>query len=274
MRTVYASMIEAGCPFLVMDLPTAEMVKVAANSFLATKISFINAMSDICEATGADVTALAEALGYDDRIGAKFLRAGVGFGGGCLPKDIRAFMARAGELGLSDSVAFLRDVDAINLRRRSHTVSIAREMVGGRFVGRRIAVLGAAFKPDSDDVRDSPALDIAAAIYTHGGEVVVHDPKAIPNARRAFPALHYADAAEDALRGADLVLLLTEWAEYRELDPRWRGVVGNQAGASTAATRSIRPVGGPRAGPTAAWAARTPERAPQRRAGQVGIRAT
>ncbi len=219
MRQVYASMIEAGSPFLVADYPTAEMVKVAANSFLATKISFVNAMAEICEATGADVTKLAEAIGYDDRIGSKFLRAGIGFGGGCLPKDIRAFMARAGELGLSDSVAFLRDIDSINLRRRAHTVSIARQLVGGRFVGRRIAVLGAAFKPDSDDVRDSPALEIAAAIYTQGGDVVVHDPKAMANAKRAFPNLYYADSAEDALRGAELVLLLTEWAEYRMLDP-------------------------------------------------------
>ncbi len=219
MRHVYGPMLAAGTPFLVVDYATAEMVKVAANSFLATKISFINAMAEICEATGADVTKLAAAIGYDERIGSKFLRAGIGFGGGCLPKDIRAFMARAGELGLSESVAFLRDIDAINLRRRKTTVQLARTMVGGRFVGHRVAVLGAAFKPDSDDVRDSPALEIAAAIYTEGGEVVVHDPKAMPNARRAFPNLHYAPTAEDALRGAELVLLLTEWAEYRDMDP-------------------------------------------------------
>ncbi len=219
MREVYGSMIEAGTPFLVVDYPTAEMVKVAVNSFLATKISFINAMAEICEATGADVTQLAEAIGHDDRIGAKFLRAGVGFGGGCLPKHIRAFMARAGELGLSDSVAFLRDIDAINLRRRSHTVAIAREMVGGRFVGKRVAVLGAAFKPDSDDVRDSPALDIAASIYTQCGDVVVYDPKARANAQRAFPNLHYVDGLHEALVGADLILLLTEWTEFREMDP-------------------------------------------------------
>jgi UDPglucose 6-dehydrogenase len=219
MRRVYAPMIEWGSPFLVMDYATAELVKVAANSFLATKISFINAMAEVCEATGADVTRLAEAIGYDERIGAKFLRAGIGFGGGCLPKDIRAFMARAGELGVADALSFLRDVDGINTRRRTATVALARELVGGRFVGKRIAVLGAAFKPDSDDVRDSPALDIAAAIYTAGGDVVVHDPQAIGNARAAYPTKAYAADIQEALTGADLVLLLTEWREYTDLDP-------------------------------------------------------
>ncbi len=219
MRAVYAPMIEWGSPFLVMDYATAELVKVAANSFLATKISFINAMSEVCEATGADVTRLAEAIGYDERIGSKFLRAGVGFGGGCLPKDIRAFMARAGELGVSDALSFLRDVDGINTRRRAATVALARELVGGRFVGRRVAMLGAAFKPDSDDVRDSPALDIAAAIYTAGGDVVVHDPQAIANARAAYPPMAYAETIAEALTGADLVVLGTEWRDYTELDP-------------------------------------------------------
>ena len=212
-------MIAWGSPFLVMDYATAELVKVAANSFLATKISFINAMAEVCEATGADVTRLAQAIGLDERIGSKFLRAGIGFGGGCLPKDIRAFMARAGELGVSDALSFLRDVDSINTRRRSSTVALARELVGGRFVGKRIAVLGAAFKPDSDDVRDSPALDIAAAIYTAGGDVVVHDPQAMANARAAYPNMAYASSVQEALTGADLVLLLTEWRDYTQLDP-------------------------------------------------------
>ena len=219
MRRVYAPMIEWGAPFLVMDYATSELVKVAANSFLATKISFINAMAEVCEATGADVKLLAEAIGHDERIGSKFLRAGIGFGGGCLPKDIRAFMARAGELGVSDALGFLRDVDGINNRRRASTVALARELVGGRFVGRRIAVLGAAFKPDSDDVRDSPALDIAAAIYTAGGDVVVHDPQALANARIAYPPINYVEDVRDALTGADLVLLGTEWRDYTELDP-------------------------------------------------------
>jgi UDPglucose 6-dehydrogenase len=212
-------MIEWGSPFLVMDYATSELVKVAANSFLATKISFINAMAEVCEATGADVTRLAQAIGYDERIGSKFLRAGIGFGGGCLPKDIRAFMARAGELGVSDALSFLRDVDGINTRRRTSTVALARELVGGRFVAKRIAVLGAAFKPDSDDVRDSPALDIAAAIYTAGGDVVVHDPQAMANARAAYPKMTYAADVREALSGADLVLLLTEWRDYTGLDP-------------------------------------------------------
>jgi UDPglucose 6-dehydrogenase len=219
MRRVYAPMIEWGSPFLVMDYATSELVKVAANSFLATKISFINAMAEVCEATGADVTQLAEAIGYDERIGSKFLRAGIGFGGGCLPKDIRAFMARAGELGVPDALGFLRDVDGINTRRRAATVALARELVGGRFVGNRIAVLGAAFKPDSDDVRDSPALDIAAAIYTAGGDVVVHDPQAVPNARAAYPTMTYAPSITEALTDADLVILGTEWSDYTQLDP-------------------------------------------------------
>ncbi len=219
MRAVYAPMIAWGSPFLVMDYETSELVKVSANSFLATKISFINAMAEVCEATGADVTRLAQAIGYDERIGSKFLRAGVGFGGGCLPKDIRAFMARAGELGVPDALSFLRDVDSINTRRRSSTVALARELVGGRFVGSRISVLGAAFKPDSDDVRDSPALDIAASIYTEGGDVVVHDPQAVANARAAYPNMAYTSSVTEALQGADLVLVLTEWNEYTELDP-------------------------------------------------------
>ena len=219
MRRVYARMIEWGSPFLVMDYATSELVKVSANSFLATKISFINAMAEVCEATGADVTRLAEAIGYDERIGSRFLRAGIGFGGGCLPKDIRAFMARAGELGVSDALSFLRDVDGINTRRRASTVALARELVGGRFVGTRIAVLGAAFKPDSDDVRDSPALDIAAAIYTEGGDVVVHDPQAMANAEQAYPNMAYARSVTEALTGADLLLVLTEWPEYTGLDP-------------------------------------------------------
>ncbi len=219
LREAYAPMLAHGAPFLVMDYATAELVKVAANSFLATKISFINAMAEVCEATGADVSRLAEAIGYDDRIGPKFLRAGIGFGGGCLPKDIRAFMARAGELGVSDALSFLRDVDGINTRRRTATVALARELVGGRFVGRRIAALGAAFKPDSDDVRDSPALDIAAAIYTAGGDVVVHDPQGMANARATYPTMAYAGSVQEALTGADLVLLLTEWKDYTHLDP-------------------------------------------------------
>lgn len=219
LRTVYASMIEANTPFLVMDLPTAELVKVAANSFLATKISFINAMGEICEATGADVTKLADAIGYDTRIGRRFLNAGIGFGGGCLPKDIRAFTARAAELGMADAVGFLHEVDAINNRRRSRAVEITREFAGGDLRGKNVCVLGAAFKPDSDDVRDSPALDIAHAIHNEGAHVRVHDPKALENAARRFPALQMCPNIEDALRDADVVLHLTEWKSYRELDP-------------------------------------------------------
>jgi UDPglucose 6-dehydrogenase len=219
LREVYAPMIAEGVPFLVTDFPTAELVKVSANSFLATKISFINAMAEVCEAAGADVTKLAEAIGYDTRIGSRFLAAGLGFGGGCLPKDIRAFMARAGELGADEALSFLKEVDSINLRRRAHTVDLARKTLGGDFTGRRVTVLGATFKPNSDDVRDSPALDVAVAMHNAGAEVVVHDPKGLDNARRVYPTLTYQADLHAALDGADLVVHATEWAEYRELDP-------------------------------------------------------
>jgi UDPglucose 6-dehydrogenase len=219
LREVYASLLEAGTPLLVTDFATAELVKVSANAFLATKISFINAMAEVCEATGGDIVTLSAALGMDPRIGPQFLRAGLGFGGGCLPKDIRAFMARAGELGVDEALMFLRDIDDINIRRRQHTIDLAVDALGGDPAGRRVAVWGAAFKPDSDDVRDSPALHVAAGLRSAGALVTVHDPRAIDNARRLFPDLEYADSPGDAARGADVVLLLTEWADYRDLDP-------------------------------------------------------
>ncbi|MFE6223256.1 MULTISPECIES: UDP-glucose/GDP-mannose dehydrogenase family protein [unclassified Streptomyces] len=220
LREVYAAPVAEGSPFVVTDFPTAELVKTAANSFLATKISFINAMAEVCEAAGGDVAKLAEAIGHDDRIGSKFLRAGIGFGGGCLPKDIRAFMARAGELGADQALTFLREIDSINMRRRGQMVEMAREALGGTsFLGRRVAVLGATFKPDSDDVRDSPALNVAGQIHLQGGQVTVYDPKGMDNARKVFPTLGYAGSALEAVRGADVVLHLTEWREFRELDP-------------------------------------------------------
>ncbi|MGW6537090.1 UDP-glucose dehydrogenase family protein [Streptomyces sp. NPDC055051] len=220
LREVYAMPVADGSPFVLTDFPTAELVKTAANSFLATKISFINAMAEVCEAAGGDVAKLAEAIGHDERIGSKFLRAGIGFGGGCLPKDIRAFMARAGELGADQALTFLREIDSINMRRRGQMVEMARETLGGNsFLGRRVAVLGATFKPDSDDVRDSPALNVAGQIHLQGGQVTVYDPKGMENARRVFPTLGYADSALEAVRGADVVLHLTEWREFRELDP-------------------------------------------------------
>ncbi|MFF7974191.1 nucleotide sugar dehydrogenase [Streptomyces sp. NPDC007905] len=226
LREVYATPMGEGTPFVVTDFPTSELVKTAANSFLATKISFINAMAEVCEAGGGDVVKLAEAIGYDDRIGKKFLRAGIGFGGGCLPKDIRAFMARAGELGADQALTFLREIDSINMRRRGQMVEMAREALGGgSFLGRRVAVLGATFKPDSDDVRDSPALNVAGQIHLQGGQVTVYDPKGMENARKVFPTLAYADSALEAVRAADVVLHLTEWREFRELDPARLGEV-------------------------------------------------
>ncbi|OFI38946.1 UDP-glucose 6-dehydrogenase [Arthrobacter sp. SW1] len=216
---VYAEPIAAGVPRMVMDYATAELVKTAANSFLATKISFINAMAEVCEATGADVVRLAEAIGVDERIGSKFLSAGIGFGGGCLPKDIRAFMARAGELGADQALTFLREVDAINMRRRTRVVELTRQLCGGSLMGQRIAVLGAAFKPESDDVRDSPALSAAAQLQLQGAVVTVTDPQALDNAAKRFPELPLEPDLELTLDRADAVLLLTEWKQYRELDP-------------------------------------------------------
>ncbi|MEU6917745.1 UDP-glucose dehydrogenase family protein [Streptomyces olindensis] len=226
LREVYATPIAEGSPFVVTDFPTSELVKTSANSFLATKISFINAMAEVCEAAGGDVAKLAEAIGYDDRIGRKFLRAGIGFGGGCLPKDIRAFMARAGELGADQALTFLREIDSINMRQRGQMVELTRQALGGGpFLGKRVAVLGATFKPDSDDVRDSPALNVAGQIHLQGGQVTVYDPKGMDNARRVFPTLGYADSALEAVRGADIVLHLTEWREFRELDEEALGEV-------------------------------------------------
>ena len=220
LREVYGPLLANDIPMVVTDFATAELVKVAANAFLATKISFINAMAEVCEATGADVTQLSKALSYDTRIGGRFLHAGLGFGGGCLPKDIRAFMARAGELGVDQALSFLREVDAINMRRRARMVELARELTGGSFHGGvRVGVLGAAFKPNSDDVRDSPALDVSEAIRREGADVRVYDPEANANAAKIHPMLQYCDSAREAVEGAHVVLHLTEWREFRNMLP-------------------------------------------------------
>jgi UDPglucose 6-dehydrogenase len=219
LKMVYAQNLKDGTPWVRADLPTSELVKVAANSFLATKISFINAMAEICEAAGGDVTVLAKTIGYDPRIGNRFLQAGIGFGGGCLPKDIRAFMARAEELGAQQALEFLKEIDSINLRARQRIIELVRKDLADDLTGKKVAILGAAFKPDSDDVRDSPALDIAAQIQAAGAVVTVHDPKAIANAQKRFPALKFAESIEATFTDAEIVLHLTEWKIYRELDP-------------------------------------------------------
>ena len=219
LKELYKKNIDEGTPWVRADLPTSELVKVAANSFLATKISFINAMAEICEAAGGDVTVLAKAIGYDPRIGNRFLQAGIGFGGGCLPKDIRAFMARAGELGADQALEFLREIDSINLRARKRVIELVQRDLSEDLKSKKIAVLGAAFKPDSDDVRDSPALDIAIQIQAAGANVVIHDPKAIEPARKRFPALNFVTTIDEALKDAEIVLHLTEWKIYREIDP-------------------------------------------------------
>jgi UDPglucose 6-dehydrogenase len=219
LRQAYRAPLEAGTPLLVMDLETAELVKVAANAFLATKISFINAMAEVCEEAGADVIPLAEALGYDARIGRRFLSPGLGYGGGCLPKDIRGFRATAADLGVGSLVSLLTTVDEINLGRRDRVVALAREAAGGSLTERRVAVLGVAFKPDSDDVRDSPSLAICDRLVAEAAVVSVHDPVAMPSAARKRPGLRYAPSVSEAAEGADLVLHLTEWSDYRAIDP-------------------------------------------------------
>jgi UDPglucose 6-dehydrogenase len=224
LKDVYKPIIDLGTPWIRADLPTSELVKVAANSFLATKISFINAMAEVCEAAGGDVTVLAKAIGYDPRIGNRFLQAGIGFGGGCLPKDIRAFMARAEELGAKQALEFLREIDAINLRARQRVIDVVRAELTEDLTSYKIAVLGAAFKPDSDDVRDSPALDIAAQLQAAGAAVVVHDPKAIDNARKRFPKLGFAISAEECVKDSDLILHLTEWREISRTRSKSAGI--------------------------------------------------
>ena len=222
-RDAYFGILTDSTPVVVTDWATAELVKSASNAYLATKISFINAMADLCDIAGGDVVALADAMGHDARIGRRFLNAGLGFGGGCLPKDIRAFMARAGELGAENTLTFLREVDTINLARRDKVVAATVEMLGGEITGARVAALGAAFKPDSDDIRDSPALAVAEALHLLGADVVVTDPQALANAARTSPQLTYAATAEEAAGSAEIVLLLTEWQEFVDLDPEVLG---------------------------------------------------
>jgi len=219
MREVYATPLASGIPGLTMDLETAELVKVAANSFLATKISFINVLAEMCEASGADVIKLADAIGLDDRIGRKFLSPGLGFGGGCLPKDIRAFRSTAAEMNVTSLVDLLATVDNINLGRRGRIIELARQALGGELAGKRVAVLGVAFKPNSDDIRDSPSLAICGHLADQGAIVTVHDPVAMANAARIRPELRYADSVHEAAQGADILLHLTEWADFRAIDP-------------------------------------------------------
>jgi UDPglucose 6-dehydrogenase len=219
LREVYAAPLAAGVPFLVTDLATAELAKTAANAFLATKVSFINAMAEVCEATGADVVQLAQSLAHDTRIGSRFLAPGLGFGGGCLPKDIRAFRATARELGMTSVATLLEEVDAINMGRRARMASLATELVGGSIEGRAVGVWGCSFKPGSDDIRDSPALQVAAALHRQGAQVRVYDPAAMERARQAYAELDYVGSMHEAATGADVLLLLTEWPEFSHADP-------------------------------------------------------
>ena len=222
---VYETILATGTPRLIMNFATAELVKVAANSFLATKISFINAMAEISEVTGANVTQLADAIGHDNRIGRRFLNAGIGFGGGCLPKDIRGFVARADELGVGSSLDFLKNIDEINLRRRGRVLDVATDELG-ELAGKRIAVWGLAFKPDSDDIRDSPALDIVESLARAGAQVVAADPQAsIPAAKRIDAAglsgqVSVSDDYLGAAAGVDAIVVATEWKAFQEVDPK------------------------------------------------------
>ncbi|WP_138416075.1 UDP-glucose dehydrogenase family protein [Sinomonas gamaensis] len=220
---VYAPLLHAGVPRIVCNFATAELIKSAANAYLATKLSYINAMAQLCDAAGADVTQLSTAMGLDPRIGQRYLAAGLGFGGGCLPKDIRSFRAQARELSVDSVDAWMGLVDRINVDQRARVVAIAAELCGGSLAGRRVTVLGAAFKPETDDIRDSPALDVALRLAQAGAHVVVTDPKAINNAWMRYPQLQFDPSVSSACSGAELVLLLTEWAEYRALNPEELG---------------------------------------------------
>ncbi|TFC68581.1 UDP-glucose/GDP-mannose dehydrogenase family protein [Cryobacterium sp. TMT2-4] len=221
LNEVYASAMAAETPLIVTDYATAELVKVAANAFLATKISFINAMSEIADVSGANITELADAIGFDNRIGRRFLNAGVGFGGGCLPKDVRAFTARAEELGRGESVSFLKEVDAINMRQRQRVVAMTLQALDKPVYTAKVAVLGLSFKPYSDDVRDSPALDVAVQLRGLGADVMATDPQGIENSRLRHPQLTYSTSIEETLRAADAIVLVTEWAEFKQIDPVW-----------------------------------------------------
>ena len=231
---VYAAILAKDTPRLVMNFATAELVKVAANSFLATKISFINAMAEIADATGANVTQLADAIGHDDRIGRRFLNAGIGFGGGCLPKDIRGFAARATELGVGNALSYLKDVDDINLRRRARVQEILTAELGD-LTGKRIAVWGLAFKPDSDDIRDSPALDVVESLARAGAHVTGSDPEATGPASRRITAAGLEDSVTlepdhlSAVTGVDAIVVATEWKHFQDADPQAIAVLVNNA---------------------------------------------
>ena len=220
---IHAELLAEAIPRILTNRPTAELVKMAANAFLATKISFINTMATMCDVTGGDVSVLAEAIGHDPRIGRRFLNAGIGFGGGCLPKDIRSLQTQAEELGVSQAVGFLREVDRINLECRSRVVRLAEAVCPGGLAGTKVTVLGATFKPNSDDIRDSPALDVARRLVRAGALVRVCDPCGLPNVMRTHPDLAVATDLEKGLAGAELVVLATEWRQYLELDPQWVG---------------------------------------------------
>ncbi|WP_018545426.1 UDP-glucose dehydrogenase family protein [Streptomyces sp. LaPpAH-108] len=220
-RAVYAGIIDAGVPIFITDPQTAELAKGAANTYLGLKISYINAVADMCEAAGGDVAQIVDILGIDPRIGSGGMRPGIGYGGGCLPKDVRAFTASARALGADAAASLLRAAEVINEQRTDVALGLVTRALGERPVsGARITVWGAAFKPGTNDVRESPALALAQALQQAGGIVTVHDPQAVPTAMVRNPELEYTDDLAGSLDGADLVVLATEWAEYRQADPR------------------------------------------------------
>jgi UDPglucose 6-dehydrogenase len=225
LRDIYRPLTDAGTPLVVTDFATAELVKGAANAFLATKISFINSMADLCRVVGGDPCALTEALGMDPRIGKSFLNAGIGYGGGCLPKDVRGLAAFADQSGVHKTSELLMAVDGFNTARRADVVRLVHEATARGpvptqlFARKRIAVWGAAFKPGIDDVRDSPSLDIACRLYDLGAHVTVYDPVAMGNALEVSPQLAYADSALEAARDTDVVLVATAWPEFADISP-------------------------------------------------------
>jgi UDPglucose 6-dehydrogenase len=204
-------------PIMITDLRTAEMIKYASNAFLATKISFINEMANICEALGADVKEVAVGMGYDNRIGPHFLEAGMGYGGSCFPKDVLALAHMAAEKGRHPQL--LRAVMEINSDRRRTAIEDLRRMVGG-FAGKQIGILGLAFKPNTDDMRDAPAVDIAAAILAEGATVKAYDPVAMKVARNLLPEVQMCRDAYEAAQDSDALIVVTDWNEFKQLDLR------------------------------------------------------
>jgi UDPglucose 6-dehydrogenase len=216
MKEIYDPLYLLSTPFVFTGLESAELIKYAANAFLSIKISFINEMANLCEQVGADVIDLAKGIGLDGRIGSKFLHPGPGFGGSCFPKDTVALLRIAQENGVS-----ARSVEAaveINAAQKAGMVKKIKDVLGGDLAGKTVGVLGLTFKPETDDLRDSPSLSILPPLHEKGAKIQVHDPQGMEEASKIFPEFNYVQDSYEAADGADVLVLITEWNQYRALD--------------------------------------------------------